>query len=256
MSNDALNLAMKQWEDSRILLSAALRQYLDSWTSLEAILGLGCGHPNAKNNASHIESTLSSLQYDMTQQLAQFNSTLARARNRLTSSIWCLPKEVLFEIFLHVVYAPEHKNMPMERCVQMMYSSLHDLVTVCSDWRNFILNQGVFWETIPACDLRIKYQAIDLSIQRAGNRGLRLATILPETGTPPGLIKIVEDNASRFCALNVQFENADDVHNLSLHKVIIPLNINAPTIFLSICFISTDTGIHPTMYAFEQHQRS
>ncbi|KDN34240.1 hypothetical protein RSAG8_12667, partial [Rhizoctonia solani AG-8 WAC10335] len=243
MSNDALNLAMKRWEDSRILLSAAQRQYLDSWTSLEAILGLGCGHPNAKNSASQIESTLSSLQYDMTQQLAQFNSTLARARNRLTSSIWCLPEEVLFEIFLHVVYAPEYKNRSMERCLQMSYSSLHKLVAVCSDWRNFILNQGVFWETIPACDLRIKYQAIDLSIQRAGNRGLRLAMHIWEH-TPLALIKIIEDNASRFCALNVQSNRFSDVRDL-----VRQLSRNdAQLSELSICWV--DTGYSPERESF------
>ncbi|KAL5632836.1 hypothetical protein ACGC1H_005697 [Rhizoctonia solani] len=151
MSNDALDPAMKRWEDTRNLLSAALKEYLDSCTSLYAILDLRCGDIGAEEITTRIESTLSSLQYEMTQQLTQISSTLPRARNRLSSPILYLPKDMLFEIFSHIIYAPEHRNLSMKECLRKSYSSLRNLMAVCSDWRHFAVNHGVFWKTIPAC---------------------------------------------------------------------------------------------------------
>ncbi|KAG8748190.1 hypothetical protein FRC11_012097, partial [Ceratobasidium sp. 423] len=209
---------MKRWEDARDSLAHALTSYLASCTSLEATLYPGPGRTNAMYITSRIDSTLDSLQYDMTQHLVQSTSTLARTRNRLVSPIWRLPEDVLFDIFLYVVYAPEIKKLSTKDCLQAMYSNLHNLVAVCSVWRNLAMSQGVLWETIPACDQNIKYRAIDLSIQRAGNRGLRLATILPiihgQRGAPSHLVEIVKKHASRFRALNLEGEYLSTINNL------------------------------------------
>ncbi|CAE6528813.1 unnamed protein product [Rhizoctonia solani] len=212
MPNDVLDPTTKQSEDTHNLPPAAPKGYLDSCTSSEVTLGLGSGDPGAEDITSRTESTLGSSQYEMTQQLAHIS--LTPTRNRLSSSIFCLPDDMLFEIFSHVIYAPENQNLPMKECLQRSYSSLHNLMAVCSDWKHFAVNQGEFWTIIPACDWCIKYLAIDLSIQRAGNRGLRLATILSRHITAPRLSAIIESHASRFCALNVQSEDLDYIHNL------------------------------------------
>ncbi|KAJ1303082.1 hypothetical protein OPQ81_011283 [Rhizoctonia solani] len=219
ISDGMLSLAVKRWEDARDLLASTLTSYLNSCISMEAVSYPGYGLASSKDVASRIESTLDSLQRDMARQLSQSASTLAQTRNRLVSSIWRLPENVLSEIFLHVVYAPEHKCLAMEKCVQAMYSNLHNLMGVCSIWRTIALTQGVFWETIPACDQRTKYLAIELSLQRSGERGLRLATILPKTlgSAPSQLVKIVKDHTNRLRALNMNGEYLGTISDMLKH---------------------------------------
>ncbi|CAE6507451.1 unnamed protein product [Rhizoctonia solani] len=212
MSIDPLDIAIKQWEDAHGLLSAALKGYLDSCTSLETILGFRCNYQNTRGVAFRIESTLIPLQCDTTQQLARITSTLIRTRNRLASPIFRLPDDVLLEIFLHVVYAPENQTLSVEEYIWMMHSSRYNLMAVCSDWRNFAYNQGVFWEVIPASDAWIEHEVTERSIQRAGNRSLRL--VMMPNSSISRLIKIVKEHISRFCSLNVQSYCLNDIHDL------------------------------------------
>ncbi|KAH7337253.1 hypothetical protein B0J17DRAFT_666905 [Rhizoctonia solani] len=206
-SKDTLNSVIKRWEDARDLLASTLTSYLDSCISLE--VALGYSQTGAKDIASRIDLTLDSLQRDMSRQFVQSTLILAQTRNKLVSSIWSLPEELLSDIFFKVVYTAENKNRPMQDGVQAMYSSLHSLMAVCSVWRNIALTQAVLWETIPACDEHLKYRAINLSLQRSGDRGLRLVAILPKIrgSASTRLVEMMVNHASRIRALNVEGEN-------------------------------------------------
>ncbi|CAE6478797.1 unnamed protein product [Rhizoctonia solani] len=196
-----LSSATQRWEDTRDSLASALVNYLDSCTFLESALDFD--YNNIKALASRIDSTLTSLQRDMTRQLAQSSSILARTRNKV-APVWSLPGEVLAEIFLNVVYRPENENMSMKGCLWLMYRRLHRLMAVCSVWRSVAMAQSQLWGTVPAICDPIKRLAVDLSVERSRGGALRLATILPMGGAPPFLLQVAIENASRLRALNVQ----------------------------------------------------
>ncbi|CAE6474345.1 unnamed protein product [Rhizoctonia solani] len=202
-SDDVLSLATNRWEDARSSLANSLKTYLNSCISLDLDPDLGYGHSNTKDLASRIDSTLGSL-HEMSLQFAQSIATISRIRNKFASPIWSLPKEIISEIFLNIVYAPETMNLPMTKCLQTMYRNLHSLMAVCSVWRHLALIQGQLWETVPASNDPIKRVAVDLSIERSRGRALRFAAILPKGGAPAFLLKAVTEQASRICSLNVQ----------------------------------------------------
>ncbi|CAE6450944.1 unnamed protein product [Rhizoctonia solani] len=201
------NSAAKRWEDARDLLESSMRDYLHSCVYLENSLGPRNRHIGTADIISRIESSLD-LQYQMSQQLIQSIATLSRTRNRFSSSIWVLPEDVLSQIFLHVVYSPEIKALPMEQCVSTLYRNLHSLLGVCSNWRNIAISQVVLWELLPASEKSIKPESIDLSVKRSGGRGLNLALRLarPSFGTAPRVLKTVEDSASRLRVINIEVD--------------------------------------------------
>ncbi|KDN43035.1 hypothetical protein RSAG8_06358, partial [Rhizoctonia solani AG-8 WAC10335] len=208
----AFSSVTKRWEDTRDSLASALTNYLDSCISLESALGYG--HKNAKVLAARIDSTLESLQREMTRQLAQSASILARTRNKAAPPIRGLPGEVLAETFLNVVYPPDNESLSLKGCLQAMYRNLHRLMAVCSAWRSVAMAQGQLWETVPAIGDPIKQLAVDLSVERSRGGALRLATILPEGGAPPFLIKVATENASRLRALSVQGMRLNEISDM------------------------------------------
>ncbi|KAG8756835.1 hypothetical protein FRC11_004974, partial [Ceratobasidium sp. 423] len=212
VSEGAFRMATKQWENARDSLSIALRGYLDSCISLEN--GFEYGYNSAKDLASRIDSTLESLQHEMSLQLIQSTATLARIRNRAASPIWSLPEEILSQIFLNVVYSPGTRSLLMGACLQKMYHNLHNLIAVCSVWRMVALTRGQLWEAVPASDDPIKYQAMDLSIERSRGRALCFATTLPKDGIPPLLIEAVTAHAPRFRALNLKGMELNKIRNI------------------------------------------
>jgi hypothetical protein len=139
----------------------------------------------------------------MALQLAQSTSILARARNRLASPINFLPEEVLYQIFLNVVYAPENTNSPMNKSLRAIYGSLHKLLAVCSIWRNIAISRGTLWDIIPAADIPVRSQKLGLSLDRSGGRALHLVAIATADG-PPCLFKTITENNVRLRTLNVQ----------------------------------------------------
>ncbi|KEP46844.1 F-box-like protein [Rhizoctonia solani 123E] len=200
-ANDPIPSVVKRWEEACDLLSSALVGYLDSCLRLNTILGRDT--PNGRTIASRIDSTLDALHPIMRQQLAQSTSALSQTRNTMVSSIGFLPEEVLYQIFSNVVYAPEHTTLSMRNSVRTIYRNLHNLLAVCSNWRNIAISRGTLWEIIPAIDDPIRNQAIDLSLERSRGCLLRLAATTTLDG-PPILLKTVTENASRLRALNVQ----------------------------------------------------
>ncbi|CAE6542893.1 unnamed protein product [Rhizoctonia solani] len=200
-TSDPIYFATKRWDEARNLLSDAVNDYLESCISLSTILGRNC--PNGREIASHIDLALTSTHPAMRQKLARSTSALSQTRNRVASSIGCLPEELLCRIFFDVVYAPEHTELSMGTSVRAIYRSLHELLAVCSTWRNIMTSRGIFWRIIPAIDDPVRNQAIDLSLHRSRSCLLRLAGTTTLDGPPP-LFKIIKENASRLSALNVQ----------------------------------------------------
>ncbi|CAE6457794.1 unnamed protein product, partial [Rhizoctonia solani] len=200
-TDDPIHSAMKRWEEARDLLSSALVGYLDSCLNLNSILGRDV--PNGRDIVSRIDSALGTLHPIMRQQLARSTSALSQTRNRMASSIGFLPEEVLYQIFFNLVYAPEHTKLSMRNSVRAIYRNLHNLLAVCSTWRNIAISRGTLWEIIPAIDDPIRSQAIKLSLERSRGCFLRLAGTTTLDG-PPILLRVVTENSSRLRALNVQ----------------------------------------------------
>ncbi|CEL56890.1 hypothetical protein RSOLAG1IB_08168 [Rhizoctonia solani AG-1 IB] len=205
MSSNTSNAALKRWEDTRDLLAGAMRNYLDSCVYLNNTLGLRNRHISTMSIISRIESKLD-LQYEMMQQLAQSTSTLAQTRNRFTSSVLVLPDEVLSQIFLYVVYDPENKDLPMEKYVRAVYRNLHNLLGVCSDWRNLASSQLALWQLLPATERYIKPEAVELCLKRSRGRGLNLALRSQPSvhGISTCVLKAVEKNAAQLRVLNLE----------------------------------------------------
>ncbi|KAH7304813.1 hypothetical protein B0J17DRAFT_725681 [Rhizoctonia solani] len=213
ITNDPIYHAMKRWEDARDLLSGALAGYLESCLSLNTLLGRD--YANARDIAPGIDSTLETLHPAMGLQLSQSTSVLSQTRNRLVSSISCLPEEILCQIFMDVVYAPENTRLSMKKCVRAMYRDLHKLLAVCSVWRNIAISLGAFWETVPVIDDPIRSRAIDLSLERS-HGALRLAATTTLDG-PPRLIQTVIEHASRFHALNLKASFSSQITSIATH---------------------------------------
>ncbi|KAG8685124.1 hypothetical protein FRC11_011096, partial [Ceratobasidium sp. 423] len=200
----AADSAIKRWDNSRDLLENVLSSYLNSCISLE--VSLERGDDSAKDLASRFHSAIDSLHYGISRQLSRPASIITRARNKLVSIAWCLPEELLSNIFLHAVYAPEYEKMPIWEGLWAIYRNPHNLMAICSVWRNVAMSRGELWAIVPVGDDPIKYQAIELSLERSRGHALRLATTLPWYESPPFkyTTKAVIEYASRVRALNVQ----------------------------------------------------
>ncbi|EUC57213.1 F-box-like protein [Rhizoctonia solani AG-3 Rhs1AP] len=202
---------MNIWKNAHDLLAATLKSYLNACTSLE--IEMGCSSPDTKHLASRIDTTLESLRL-MTMQFTQSTAIILRTRNRVASHVTRLPKELLSKIFLDVVYAPEHTNLPMVESLRTMYRNLHNLIEVCSVWRDVATTEGQLWETLPAIDDPIKLDVINLSLTRSRGRALCLAVNLPNGGVAPLLLDIVKENAHRLRALNVTGKDMEDIDQI------------------------------------------
>ncbi|KAH7320543.1 hypothetical protein B0J17DRAFT_710827, partial [Rhizoctonia solani] len=85
-------------------------------------------------------------------QVAESRSTLSQGRNRVLSSIYCFPEEVLSEIFMHAAFSFENVSNTCnieEHRIFCFYRRLHHLLGVCSTCRSAILSRGIFWPIVP-----------------------------------------------------------------------------------------------------------
>ncbi|KAF8725268.1 hypothetical protein RHS02_08280, partial [Rhizoctonia solani] len=211
-SDDALESAMKRSEETRDLLANALKAYLESCISLETNIYFEHGHKAPTHIISRIDSALDSLRVTATEQLTRCKATVSRIRNKLVSSVRYLPQEVLSDIFFHVVYSPENNSVSMNQGVKAMYSELCNLMLVCSTWRKLALDHSVLWETIPACDKTLDFEAINTSLQRTGSRGVRLAVVAPWGGALSRFMNIIVGHTHRIRGLYVEGGNDEDIY--------------------------------------------
>ncbi|KAL5632989.1 hypothetical protein ACGC1H_003470 [Rhizoctonia solani] len=210
--------AIREWEIAGLSLSGTLENYMDLSTNLGNKALRENIHP--KHTITRMDSALQSLHPVLTQQLNIAHSTLARTRNQLASIVYCLPREILSEIFMGVVYvySPiDHDTaniMPMEVTLLNMFRNLYSLQSVCHLWRDIILSQGVFWHFVPAYCTDIPAlrctQATDLTFQRS-NADLHLA-VVAESHLPAAIRTL--KTFSRFRRVNIAAETRTPIVEL------------------------------------------
>ncbi|KAH7340088.1 hypothetical protein B0J17DRAFT_704632 [Rhizoctonia solani] len=207
---------MDHWEKAGASLANAVDVYLDLCLSLE-VNSLKEDMP-LQHLVTRIDNAVEFLHTVLDRRIAQARSTLCRTRNRIVSPISCFPEELLMEIFAYVTFtgAVEPAAIDMESRAISIYRSLHNLLGVCSTWRNIALNQGALWSTIPVLESNLPLvcrRATDLSLQRAKNYDLHLAASLLYT---PRILdyRNLGENTSRFRTINITTTNHDNITHI------------------------------------------
>ncbi|KAG8701546.1 hypothetical protein FRC11_012074, partial [Ceratobasidium sp. 423] len=132
--------------------------------------------------------------------------------------------EILSEIFMHAVYGYndvlEHRPR-MEIRVREIYRWLHNLLGVCSTWRNVAMNRQAFWSIIPVVDPEdgfggARCYSTKVSLQRAGDQGLHLAISGRERGVDflNQRLGALKGNFHRFRTINISLESLRDVFSV------------------------------------------
>ncbi|CAE6404049.1 unnamed protein product [Rhizoctonia solani] len=207
---------IRQWEEAGISLVDAANKYLSLCLSLNTSARLSRANKGIKEAlAFWMDSALSpgGLHSILDQKIAQSRSLMAQTRNRiLAASIYQFPAEILSEIFLNVIYDKDNFEgdpVYITTGIKLIYQRLHQILGVCSNWRNVGIACPSLWSFIPVIheddgfSLRM---ATNLSLQRAPGANLYLAAILPPY--PP--YKLFDDLAkhrSRFRAINMVIPN-------------------------------------------------
>ncbi|CAE7103302.1 unnamed protein product [Rhizoctonia solani] len=190
----------RQWEDAGATLASALDKYLALCISLGRHVQKD-GTPQ-KALAIQIDSALASLHATLEQRVAQTRSILAGTRNQVLSPISRLPNEVLLEIFSQTIFDfnRSYDPVPMEWSLVDIYRSLHNLLGVCSTWRNVALARASFWSIVPVMDGNPgKRLSTNLSLKRSGSMPLHLTAIL----SSPYIGVNLTEHASRFISINI-----------------------------------------------------
>ncbi|KDN36616.1 hypothetical protein RSAG8_10719, partial [Rhizoctonia solani AG-8 WAC10335] len=166
----SMSCAIREWELAGLSLSNALEKYLD----LSEHLGTKALRENTRPQhlAARIDSTLESLHTALGRKLSLIHSVLARTRNQLAPLIYCLPREILTEIFMNVIYSPiDQHTTSMQTAILHMFRNLYSLQFVCRMWRDIILSQGSFWRFAPIYCMGIPElrctQAANLTLERS-----------------------------------------------------------------------------------------
>ncbi|CUA77984.1 Protein furry homolog-like [Rhizoctonia solani] len=212
LSQNPGTLVIRQWEEAGAWLASALGKYLDLCISLGRDSQKDGTPPKALN--IRIITALESLHTQLEQQLDQSRSVLAQTRNQLQSPISHFPSEILSEIFSHVIFDPIDlfEPVPMDDSLKNIYQSLHNLLGVCSSWKNVVLARGSFWSIVPIIEPKRsdfvvrrpgKPFSTCLSLERSGNADLHLAAIPFEGNLDLVFIK----HASRFRSINILSES-------------------------------------------------
>ncbi|KAH7332872.1 hypothetical protein B0J17DRAFT_709558 [Rhizoctonia solani] len=188
--------------------------------------------------AGRIDSSLQTLHVDLYYQLNQTRQTLTKTRNRLASSIYCLPEEVLFEIFMDVIYTPDasYSDSPpdmMDR-VRNIYHNLYNIFGVCTAWRDICLARPILWLTIPMTD-SLDNSWRSLSAELCRERNMLSSNRMAE-------LKDIAKHLSRTRTLNVHSESPLEIREI-LGLVLehaTPEHISQ----LSLRFLPRDEDIH------------
>ncbi|KAL5637331.1 hypothetical protein ACGC1H_001093 [Rhizoctonia solani] len=214
--------AIRQWEEARAALDVAMTKYLDLSCSLEAS---SLREGASTTGLSNIGSALETFHVKLEQHITRARSTLADTQNKINSPIYRVPREILFEIFAHVVYTPDiplgHYHYPMTNTLIDNYHAVYRLLGVCSVWRTIILTRGSFWSMVPVMDPAIALYpgslkrhpcSTSLSLERAGGGDLHLAVALldPATNNTNDLTQF----APRFRTINVMCKSHSVIHRI------------------------------------------
>ncbi|CAE6423014.1 unnamed protein product [Rhizoctonia solani] len=231
-----------EWEDASASLATALETYMDLCLALETkYLRVA----STSNLVDRIDSKFVRLHDSMKQQLFTSRSALARTRNRLASSLYRFPEEILSQIFMEVIHDHHPTSegfapLPMEDHLTYTYRGLHTLIRVCSVWRNVALRRAALWSTIPILNSAFgsangyrMYRETELSLQRAVGAGLHFAGVL-DLGDYQKT-KLIPKFIPRFHTINLKSKYLGSIHNFL--EMILDSGIPSSLHELSICHI-------------------
>ncbi|CAE6479185.1 unnamed protein product [Rhizoctonia solani] len=139
-----------QWKETGDLLEKAMSRYIELSISLKDSLWPKKATP--KELTTQIGYALEQIQDSFFPKIFRIRSTLAQIRNSITCPTCALPREVLSEIFANVVfdfsyYSPVSESLKTK--VFRIYRAIYNLIGVCTEWRDVVLNNGSFWSIIP-----------------------------------------------------------------------------------------------------------
>ncbi|CAE6413057.1 unnamed protein product, partial [Rhizoctonia solani] len=261
-SSEPTSSIIQAWEGAVTSLAGAVANYLTLSNLLETSL-LSVDN-NTSNLVARTDWSLQTLQ-NLNQQLTQAQMAVAKARNRLASPLSRLPEEVLSNIFMCAVYDREDNfnYFPgVQERVQAIYQQLHNLMGVCTVWRNICVTRQAFWSIVPMVDPNFGYglprlQSTELSLQRAGNQGLDLAIFLQDHPDYPSEERLATliDHFSRFRTINIHSR----LRYLVFQVLIMLLQHGAPEMVsqLSLCYLDDRHGIsygYSEDYCFNHEQ--
>ncbi|CAE6507590.1 unnamed protein product, partial [Rhizoctonia solani] len=199
-----------------------------------------------------LEREIDSLGNRLMQQFSGSRSHLTRARNKLATSVYHLPDEILANIFFKFIndFDPG-KVQSVEQGIRSTYRRLYTLICVCADWRKLGLSHGAFWSLIPVPYNQSSYNMAKLSLERASGAGLYLAgTIYHADST---LLDFMAKHQPRFCAVNLSGKNSRPLCEIvaSLLKHSVPGHLTG----LSIQYQPHDSdpwSPHPPMHCYAE----
>ncbi|CAE6459262.1 unnamed protein product [Rhizoctonia solani] len=171
-----ISSVVDQWETASARLEESFLAYM------EASLALGRHTPASKSDAmdlvSRIDHKFDTLYVSLDKQLPQSRWTLARTRNKLASSFYAIPEEVLAQIFRLVVCERNNRELvDGETNIRGFYRRLYSLMEVCSFWNSVGSSQATLWSLVPLLNDRVGWlpeQPTKVSLQRALGRELHL----------------------------------------------------------------------------------
>ncbi|CAE6466502.1 unnamed protein product [Rhizoctonia solani] len=207
-SESALLEALRKWEQLGEQLEKNITAYSESCATLP-LLTLSYS-PDATELISRIDHRLK-LFDDLTRRLDSARSSLARARNKVTSPILRLPNEILFRIFdvaISTVDIETPNHLSANNQVNLRYHFLHALLRVCSAWRGVIVSHGTLWSLVPVVrqkNERYMSTAAQLSLARSTGCSLRLVAELFSRRLDMSryVLNVLSHHGPRFSSVNL-----------------------------------------------------
>ncbi|KAG8712656.1 hypothetical protein FRC11_014568, partial [Ceratobasidium sp. 423] len=204
--------SIQRWEVASTHLMDSLTAYMNSCVNLATSSDQGIS--NSKNLASQIDSFHTTIE----NQLAQSRRILARTRNKLAATFYCIPGEILSEIFTLTMLGKDELKIPdLEHGIRAYYRRLYSLLSVCSVWHHVGISQGKFWTLIPMFIKRSEWLMEHISkliLGRAGGHRLHLAASIMKCASP-AFMDTLKDPHHRFHAINITSD-----HLLLLHEAL------------------------------------
>ncbi|KDN34645.1 hypothetical protein RSAG8_12270, partial [Rhizoctonia solani AG-8 WAC10335] len=171
----------------------------------------------AETSRNDLISQLDSARSALTSQLGVSQAMLARARNRLASPVYNLPEEIIFVIFMHVLYHnDEFRSTTADISARTFYERLYALLEVCSVWRAVALSRPALWSLVPVIrgpQYFTSDQATALSLHRSDTVPLDLFVMVPRT-IPHPCIKALTQHTSRFRTVNIVAEGPCTIQSI------------------------------------------
>ncbi|CAE6467274.1 unnamed protein product [Rhizoctonia solani] len=221
--------AIRQWQEAGAFLENALSRYLELSISLKENVSPQDTPP--KDLATQIDFALERIQGTIIQRISYTRATLAQMRNRALSPTYYLPREVLSEIFINVVFAPSDLSPfapePLKTRVTQMYRALYNLLGVCTVWRDVALNYGLLWSIIPLLGspsrtpIDENSSSVPMHILERSKGGLHLVATRP---CDLMCESILAERVPRFHTINISTSSQSTLENI----LKIFLNENGP----------------------------